>query len=334
MSDGVPAAFLAAFPASLRALIDAELAAGNTIVEHGSSFPAPPAGGYILLARLVSTRPREDAADVRFYERDTPQYSGEWHDERRFWFVLEPPLPPPAAPDMDAIRRAAGTPAAPVPHAPPGPTGEPANERWLRRPSSLVDRFAASMSIDYGKWRDGIGYDVGLIEHADDSERAAIEATLAGRGVRDWRDVEALAALGTPRALAVLRAVAAGENAELRGAVLRYAPALFDDIARTDHIVHALRTAVFFGGLTQALDEAAGHHPPAVIHELFRGALHREGEVAPSFAALLLHLFGVAETRYAWDERPFVLRFNTADPAARATAFRELCARVGVEPPL
>ena len=97
---------LAQFPPALRALIKAELAAGNSIAEVGHSFPAPPAGAYFKLANKVTTRPRASSDGVSFYERNSSIYSGEFTDAKRFYFILEPPNPPPPEPDMDAIRKA------------------------------------------------------------------------------------------------------------------------------------------------------------------------------------------------------------------------------------
>jgi hypothetical protein len=94
---------IAAFPATLRELIEAELAAGNKIVEISSGFPAPPAGAYLMLEKPVGTRPRKTADGLKFYERNSSSYSGEFTDADRFYFVLEPPHPPPAEPDMDAF---------------------------------------------------------------------------------------------------------------------------------------------------------------------------------------------------------------------------------------
>jgi len=97
---------LAQFPAPLRALVEAELAAGNAVLEVGHSFPAPPVGAYCKLANKVSTRPRGSGAGLDFYERNSSLYSGEFTDAKRFYFVIEAPDPPPPEPDMDAIRRA------------------------------------------------------------------------------------------------------------------------------------------------------------------------------------------------------------------------------------
>lgn len=93
-----------AFPAALRELIEAELAAGNKIVEISSTHPAPPAGAYVMLERAVSTRPRQTANGVLFQERNSSQYSYAFTNADKFYWVLEPPLPPPPEPDMDAIR--------------------------------------------------------------------------------------------------------------------------------------------------------------------------------------------------------------------------------------
>ncbi len=95
---------IAAFPAALRELIEAELRAGNKIVELSNTFPAPPAGAFVKLANPVTTRPRESSPGVDFYDRRSSSYSGEFTDAQRFYFVLEPPHPPETELDMNAIR--------------------------------------------------------------------------------------------------------------------------------------------------------------------------------------------------------------------------------------
>lgn len=96
---------LGRFPLPLRALIDAELAVGNTIVEIGHSFPAPPVGAYCKLSKHVTSRTRDSDDQVDFYDRNSSIYSGEFTDAKRYFFVLEPPHPQEPEPDMDAIRR-------------------------------------------------------------------------------------------------------------------------------------------------------------------------------------------------------------------------------------
>ena len=113
--------------------------------------------------------------------------------------------------------------------------------------------------------------------------------------------------------------------------MLRYAPELVSEDEKLTSIVAALRTADFYGGLTAALDEVEEFHPPGVIAELFRGALHRTDGVPVHFAAMLMFLHGKAREPFDWDQRPFFLRFNTPDRAERVAVFRELCEKVGVD---
>src|SRR5687767_8856648 len=169
---------LTEFPAALRELIDAELAAGNSIVEVASCHPAPPAGAYVKLAKFVSTRPRAKTAKLDFYERNSSIYSGEWTDAKRFYWIIEPPHPPPPYPDMNAIREAAN-------HS-TSSLADTLREHQSRReesrkqtvaalgPKTVVQRFEDGMSIDYEKWHDGIGYDLDVLKEATPEDRKAI----------------------------------------------------------------------------------------------------------------------------------------------------------------
>ncbi len=96
---------IAEFPAPLRALVEAELEAGNTIVAIENGFPAAPCGASVKLARAVCDERRRSQGEVEFYARNNASYAGEFTTEQRHFFVLEPPLPPEPEPDMDAIRK-------------------------------------------------------------------------------------------------------------------------------------------------------------------------------------------------------------------------------------
>lgn len=198
-------------------------------------------------------------------------------------------------------------------------------------PGDAVARFAASLVVDQEAWRDGIGYDLETLRGASPADRARIEALLLGRGVAGWRDVEALAALGTPRAKDALREAAARGDHEVRMAVASHAPDVLSEADRTASVVAALRDAKFYGGLTQALAEVEGRHPPEVVDALLRGALAREGEVAVHFAAMLCFVSGLTAEPFDWAERPFFLRFHTEDRGEREAAFRELCVRLRID---
>jgi hypothetical protein len=164
-----------ALPPALRALLDAELAAGNSIAEVGSRFPAPPAGAYFKLTRPVTTRSPESSGGVS-YRFLNALNCGCYSDDRGFYFILEPPLPPPPEPDMDAIREA---------HMP-----KAASPRTFSTdPASAAGRFERSMELDYTKWHDGDSYDLEAIAEATPSGRATIEAILLRHGMTGamWR---------------------------------------------------------------------------------------------------------------------------------------------------
>jgi hypothetical protein len=287
--------------AALRALVEAELQAGNEIIEIGHSFPAAPVGCYVMLAKPVSSRPRASSAGISFYDRKHPNYSGEFADDQRHFSVLEPPHPP--EPDMDAIRAQ----------------------------DTAVARFMRSMEIDYGKWHDGVGYDIDVIRQAKPDERAEIEELLLSRPIADWRDVEALAAIDSPGTRAALEKTFRHGNHELRSAVIDHAPQLVSDDRRAASLVAALKSADIYGGLSRTLDQVEDFHPPEVIDALFRGLLERDGEAAVHFAAMLMFLHGKASEAFDWDQRPFFLQFHATDSAERRRLFRELCDKIGVD---
>jgi hypothetical protein len=338
---------LQAFPAVLRRLVEAELAAGNEIVEFSGGFPAPPVGDCVKLARAVTTQPRATAAGLDFYDRNMPGYSGEFTDAKRFFFVLEPPNPPAPPPDMDAIR-------AELEARQQSPKVKPASRRRKSadirqepndgqsaaliprtkrssRPQTTVDRFRQSMEIDYEKWHEGIGYDLSLLKTATPEELVEIENLLVARGASDWRDVEALAALNSPRARVALRSASKCANHEVRVAVLSYAPDVISSDERTETLVAALQVAEIYGGLSSTLLEVEEFHPRPVVDALLRGVLARGGDIATHYAAMLMFLHGKATSAFDWDQRPFFLKFNTDDRSVREAMFRELCSKIGIQ---
>jgi hypothetical protein len=345
----IPAEFAAEFtrfPAVLRQLVEAELEAGNLITSICSAFPAPPVGACLKLARAVAPCRRQSSGGVDFYERNSSDYLAEFTDEKRHFFVLEPPLPPTPEPDMDAIRteREARQRAADAALC-ATQVADAARQRKARRkprvtsgppplPSvraGVLGKFIESMKMDFDRWHDGIGYDLSLIASATSEERAQIESLLLSRPVQDWCDVEALAALDSERAKDALRdALRTGDNS-IAIAISQHAPHLLSDATRTAAIVTALEESETGGGFTQALLEVEGFHPPEIIEALLRGTLARDDSAPVHFAAMLMFLHGKAESSFDWSHRPFFLRFKTDDRVDRLQAFRELCEKIGVD---
>ena len=197
--------------------------------------------------------------------------------------------------------------------------------------NSPKSRFIKSMKIDYEKWHDGIGYDLEALREANNEERKAIENILIDKNPPDWRDIQALAILDTPRARQTLLITTLKGIHEINMAILFYAPELVNNELKTKLIINALKSATYYYGLTQALLLVEEFHPEEIVRELFNGVLERDGEVASSFASMLYYIYGKSESYHDWENRPFFLKFNTNNMSDRKSAFQELCKKIGVD---
>lgn len=199
-------------------------------------------------------------------------------------------------------------------------------------PEDRVAAFRQSMKLDYEKWHEGIGYEIGLFKSATPTELAQMERLVLAAGVDDWRDIEALNALGTPTARARIRETLESGSLKMRMAVLSHAPDLVSDAEREAVLIAVLGQLDFYEGLTQALSIIEDFHPAPIIDALFRETLRRDGGAACHFSAMLMFLHGKAKYAFDWVQRPFFLRFNTEDRGERVAVFEELCAKLGVDP--
>lgn len=212
--------------------------------------------------------------------------------------------------------------AAPTPARAPKPP--PAAETPLQR-------FLDSMPMNFDRWHDGLGYDLSALDELTSTERESVESILIQHHPRDWRDIEALAKLNTPRACAEIEKALTSPDPKIRREAMRHSGNKLNPSERERLLLEGLRNCSLVGGVGDAIDEAAEFHPPAVIDALFHGALHQDGQTAVHFAALLFYLHGKADETFDWNHRPFFLKFNTEDRAARKAVFSELCKIVGVD---
>ena len=184
------------------------------------------------------------------------------------------------------------------------------------------------------KWREGIGFDLAALRNVTDSERASLvkmlEKRLETHG--DWREVEALAEIGTTEAKEAIRRAIDHGSPETR----LYAADQLAKMDETQHlegaIVEALRKTSLFGGLSQALDLAEENPSPLIQETLLDLALNGDEEQRIHCAALALYLGGKAEEAFDWNHRPFFLRFGDNDRNIQIEAYKELCSRLGVTP--
>jgi hypothetical protein len=204
---------------------------------------------------------------------------------------------------------------------------------FLGPESDVVTRFRRSHEMNYEKWHDGIGCDLEAISEATPAERLEIEKILLNCTLT-WREVEALAALDTPRARQALREAMPYADSSVKSALLKYAGDLFHEAEKTKALVAAIGMAEVYAGLSVTLLEVEDHHPPEVIDALLRGTLERDGATACHYSAMLYFLHGKSKEPFDWDHRPLFLRFNTPDETVRRQCFVELCADIGVDPAL
>ena len=195
-----------------------------------------------------------------------------------------------------------------------------------------LDRFVRSLFIDYEKWHDGVGFDLDALREVTPTERVVAESRLDA--THDWRDVDALAVLaelGSASAERSLRDALKSGSQEIRLAIMKHAPHLVDDAARTEMLVNALEVATPFDAFTDTLEQVERFHPPPVVDALWRGVDTRQGDVAVHYAAMLAFIHGKADSAFDWSMRPLFLKFNTASSAERRAAITELKSRLDVK---
>jgi len=193
--------------------------------------------------------------------------------------------------------------------------------------------FLKSLDIGYQEWRNATGYDLLALKACNEDERNRIERLLLKRGVNDWRDIEALAELGTPEARDAIRAALKSKRAELRLHAAQVFKGEADyETELEEAIVYALGKGNLFDGLILGLDAAAKQPTPKVQDALFRLAKHGEGLPAGRAAAMLFFLHGLSEAHFDMRYGDFFLRFGSTRKQDRRAVFEELCARLGANP--
>jgi hypothetical protein len=187
-----------------------------------------------------------------------------------------------------------------------------------RNPSPAYTRFKASMVLDYNKWKEGEPYDIAALKEITPEERDLLVDEICETASLDWRDVEALRALGTEKAI---KRVGKAAEKQTDGAGIE---AFMDDIAsqgwtdeiETRFIEKLERAASMTGALDRLYEIAEAHQTPAVMKQLMRNArISSDNTVRYSMAGFLLELTGHVDTRYTFDKniRPHLLDLNSDD---------------------
>lgn len=199
-------------------------------------------------------------------------------------------------------------------------------------PSPAYERFKRSMVIDYDAWREGAPYDVAALAEVSDEERGLLTDELCEKSSLDWRDVEALRALATPKAL---KRVGVAAQKQTDGAGIE---AFLDEVAKgwtpeieARFIEKLERVQSMTGALDRFYEIAEAHPTPAVMAQLLRNArIHSDPTARYSMGAFLLELTGHTDARYTFDAniRPHLLDLNSADYATYKAAVAWLSEKV------
>jgi len=185
--------------------------------------------------------------------------------------------------------------------------------------SSEYERFVASMKIGYEQWHDCTGYDLDALKALGAEERARAEAVLIDhlKNEADWRDVEALEALGSWDAI---RGACQHSKREVRMYAVRL---VGDERQKEDEIVRGLLSREF-SAVSRALDMAEDCRTERVKEALMHCARGGSPEAKVNAAAMLLYICGEAAAPFDWEQRPFLLRFRSDDAREVQAAIEEL----------
>ena len=192
--------------------------------------------------------------------------------------------------------------------------------------SSVLDRFRESMVMNHERWHDGTGYDLDLLKSATDDERTQIEHLLTTKSVDDWRDVEALACIDTPRARDLLRRTFDQGSPAMKTDIISHAPDLFSEDERAE-VLATLLAGNDDDGFNQAMLIAEEFHPPPVVKALVSALRTRDSGKANEIAMMLLVIHGKAESLYDLEVYRSLPDFSGD---GREKHVRELCEGIGL----
>jgi hypothetical protein len=200
--------------------------------------------------------------------------------------------------------------------------------------SEPYNTFVASMNITVDEWRDGIGFNIEALKKVTDSEREVLVKILAERLETnpDWREIEALGAIGTAAAKEILRRSAEHGNSKTGLYAAEQLAKMGEPEKLESAIIEMLRKTSLGSGLSKAIDMAEQHPSPRILETLMDLALNGNEDQRINCAALALYLGGKAKEGFDWNHRPFFLKFGHDDRKVQIEAYKELCERLGVAP--
>ena len=203
-------------------------------------------------------------------------------------------------------------------------------------PSETYKLFLDSMVMDFDKWHDGISYDLEVLGQLESEERDSIEELLIKnlKHAGNWRDVEALAALGTASAFAAVDKARVHNNTKVRKYALRIWLDTQDSKDMTKKDISELEEQVVLA-VKHGDFEIAERMPTIRVKKALLDSIlsvEYNSEIRISAVAFLLYLCGQAPEPFDWSQRPFFLLFSSSkrDPKMLQQAWEHLRKRTGL----
>jgi hypothetical protein len=199
-------------------------------------------------------------------------------------------------------------------------------------PSEAYQLFLDSMIIGFDQWHDGTGYDLEALGRLGPEERASIEELLVKnlKEAGDWRDVQALVALGATSARAAADEARFHRNTKVRNYALRIAIDSLNPEDKTEEYVTELEEQVIQAVKHGDFRIAERMPTMRVKKALLNCAREADSVTRVNAAALLLYLCGGASEPFDWSQRPFFLLFAEEDPKMLYYAWEHLRKRTGL----
>jgi len=203
-------------------------------------------------------------------------------------------------------------------------------------PREAYQLFLDSMVMNFDKWHDGIGYDLEALGQLGSEERDSVEELLTKnlKEVGDWRDVEALAALGTDSALAAVDGARFHNNSKVRKHAIRVILGRQHAKDMTAEEKTELEEQVVQAVARGDYELAEWMPTMRVKKTLLDSILSAEynSEIRVSAVAFLLYLCGQAPEPFDWSQRPFFLLFSNSqrDSKMLQQAWNHLRKRTGL----
>ena len=188
--------------------------------------------------------------------------------------------------------------------------------------------------MDYAKWHDGVGYDLDVLRKLSIDEKEKVEDVLITHGVRDWRDIEALAEIGSEKALSAIKSALQSDKYEVR---IKAIESLSEKKVAGEKeietvLVETIPLVSILNGQTFTLRLAEKYPTSEVKRALLWCTLHGNDDMRVHAAALIYYLYGIATSSFDWNYRPFYLRFGDKNLSNRKLAYDELCDKIQVDP--